>query len=593
MESSLAYVADRPARPSPAAAPRAAAGLRWAALGPALVAVASFAPAGGNGFVNWDDTFNFVENPAIRGVGPRHMAWAWTTVHLGSYQPLGWMAVQLEYAAWGLDPRGYHAASLVLHAVNSSLLYFLILRLLELGRPDLRRDPRLLRAVAAPAAALFAAHPLRAEVVAWASCQFYLLCGTFSLLGVLAYLRGARPGGRNRNGWMATSWLLVLAALLSKPAAAGLPVALLVLDVYPLRRLGPVRWIGAEARRAWAEKGLFLLPGLIVAALAVVAKASDHGLATLAEAGLAERLARAGYAAAFYPIKTLLPDRLTALYPPAREPLAYLGAAAVVLAITAAATATRRRLPALAAAWLAYLVLMAPTSGLIRFGQQVAADRYSYLATIPWYAALAGLLVRGQRPGRRALAVGMGPPVLVVVAALSAMSWRQCRVWHDSIALWTHTIARGAGSDQAHNNLGSALAHEGRDDEAMAEYEAAVRLNPDHAMARFSLGTHFFRRGRLDEAIDQFRAVLRLLPRSDDAHFNLGMALARAGRFDDALPHLAAAGRLRPGAAAPHYYLGAALDALGRRAEARDQYRAALRLQPDHAGARRALGEGR
>ncbi|HWE38079.1 MAG TPA: tetratricopeptide repeat protein [Isosphaeraceae bacterium] len=588
METTFAPVVDPPSRLVPAPANS----LRGAALGPALVAVASFATAAGNGFVNWDDTFNFVENPAIRGLGPRHIAWAWTTVHLGSYQPLGWMAVQAEYAAWGLDPRGYHLTSIALHAINSTLLFFLLLRLLELGRPDLRSDPRLLRGVAAPAAALFAAHPLRAEVVAWASCQFYLLCGFFSLLCVLAYLRGARPEGRHRTGWMAASWLLMLAALLSKPAAAGLPAVLVVLDVYPLRRLGPGRWKTAEARRAWVEKGLFLLPGLAVAALAVVAKAKDQGLATLDETTLPERVGRACFAAAFYPLKTLLPDRLTPLYPPPREALPYVAGAAVVLVVGALAIRSRRRLPALAAAWFAYLVLMAPTSGLIRFGQQVAADRYSYLATIPWYAAFAGLLVRARRPGRRPLVVGMGPPVLVVVAALASMSWRQCLVWHDSVALWSHAINRGAATDLAHNNLGAALASEGREDEAMAEYEAAVRLNPDHAMARFSLGTHLFRLGRLDEAIDQYRAVLRLLPDSYDAHFNLGMTLARAGRFQAALPHFDAARRLRPAAAAPRYYLGAALDALGRRDDAIAHYRDALRLQPDHPGALRALGRG-
>jgi tetratricopeptide (TPR) repeat protein len=591
MHTPDATTADRPAWAEAMASPASPGWLAWAVLGPALVAVAAFAPAAWGGFVNWDDPFNFVENSAIRGLGPKNLAWAWTTMHLGTYQPLGWMVVQAEYAAWGLDARGYHITSIVLHAINSSLLYVLILRLLGVGRPDLVRDPRLARGAAVLTATLFAAHPLRVEVVAWASCQFYLLCGLFAMLCVLAYLRGARPGAPHRARWTAAAWFLMLAALLSKPAAAGLPAALLVLDVYPLRRLGPGRWTGPEARRAWAEKVLFLAPALAFAALAVLAKERDRGLATLGETSVLERLGRAGLATAFYPVKTLLPERLTACYPAPGEPWPYLVGAAAVLGVTAAAIACRRRLPALAAAWAAYLALIAPTSGVIRFGQQVAADRYSYLATIPWYAAAAGLLVRLRRPGRRPLAVGIAPSIVVVVAALAALSWRQCAVWHDSLALWRHAIANGAGSDLAHNNLGSALAHEGRPDEAMAEYEAAVRLNPEHAMARFSLGTHLFRRGRYDEAIAQYRAVLRLIPDSYDARFNLGMTLARAGRFDESLRHFAAACRLRPSAAAPHFYLGAALDALGRRDAARGEYRAALRLQPDHEGARRALGE--
>ena len=165
-----------------------------------LLVVAAFSPCLGNDFVTWDDDKNFLENPSYRGLGWSQIYWAWTSFQIGVYQPLAWMILEAEYVLFGLKPWGYHLTSLILYAIDTVVLFLLTLTLLARCRPDDGRAGTLGPALGAGlAVALFAVHPLRTEVVAWASCQPYLPCALFSMLAVLAYLR-AFPAGQRRAG---------------------------------------------------------------------------------------------------------------------------------------------------------------------------------------------------------------------------------------------------------------------------------------------------------------------------------------------------------------------------------------------------------
>src|SRR5262249_42631508 len=222
-----------------------------------LLVVAAFLPVLGNDFVNWDDQVNFLGNPDFRGLGWPQVRWAWTTFLLGVYQPLAWLLLEAQYVVGGPDPRGYHLVSLLLHAANAVALYALTAALLARCRPHIFLHGPWARALGAGLApALFAVHPLRVEAVAWASCQPYLPCALFSMLAVLAYLRAVDEGPSPRWGWLAASLALAAAAMLSKAVALSLPAVLVILDVYPLRRLGggPGRWLGPSARKVWLEK---------------------------------------------------------------------------------------------------------------------------------------------------------------------------------------------------------------------------------------------------------------------------------------------------------------------------------------------------
>ncbi len=226
-----------------------------------LLVVAAFSPCLRNDFVAWDDDKNFLNNPGYRGLGWVQLRWDWTSFQLGVYQPLAWMILGAESLLWGLRPWGYHLTSLILHALNTVVLLVLTLSLLSRCRPRRERaEPGSSLLDAGLAVALFAVHPLRTEVVAWASCQPYLPCALFSMLTVLAYLRALPEGAPPRRGSLVAAFCLFAAALLSKAVAVSLPAVLLILDVYPLRRLGggPGRWFGPSVRGVWREKLPFL-----------------------------------------------------------------------------------------------------------------------------------------------------------------------------------------------------------------------------------------------------------------------------------------------------------------------------------------------
>src|SRR5437899_1426812 len=267
----------------------------------ALVTFVPFLPTLDNQFVNWDDDDNLVENPHYRGLGWTHLRWMWTTSHIGHYAPLTWMTFGLDYLLWGMNPVGYHLTNLLLHAANAAVFYLVACRILGLALPGpAQRGNVGLAASAAFATLLFAIHPLRVESVAWATERRDVLSGLFYLLALLAYLRAVERESRGR-AWYWGAVGLFACALLSKSIAVSLPVVLLILDVYPLRRLGgSIGWWGAAAQRVYLEKVPFGLMAVVASALAFLANAQLHNTASVEQLSVLGRLGVAAYGLSFY-----------------------------------------------------------------------------------------------------------------------------------------------------------------------------------------------------------------------------------------------------------------------------------------------------
>ena len=570
----------------------------------AAVTALAFLPILQNGFVDFDDAEGLVVNTWIRGLGPANLRWMLTTFHLGHWQPLAWLSFALDYRLWGLDARGFHLSGLLLHAANAGLLAVLAERLLACA--DVPAGRRLAGAVTA--ALLWSVHPLRVESVAWATERRDVLSGFFFLATLLAYVPG--PGRPPRIGWALAGTALTLA---SKASGMVLPALLVLLDVYPLRRVGgAVGWRGRAARRVWLEKVPFVILAGASATVALTAQRSVGALQTLGEVTAAHRAGAAMLQVGFYLWRTLWPVRLLPLYefPLDIGPLQRwaLAGAGTVLALAAAAVVLRHRCPALGAALAAYLIALSPTLGLAQSGPQVAADRYTYLAMMGW-AVLAGAVVAGtaERPWRGALAA------LPVALVLGVLTWRQSTTWRDARTMWARVVAvapdnayghkslgdvaRDAGDlgtaiaeyrraialrplAEAHMNLAAAFAAQRRFDEAFAEYRTALRLNPRYAFAWTSYGATLEDAGRRAEAIAAHRRALAINPDLMEAHVNLGSALDAAGQSDEAMREFAAAIRLRP---TPEAYndLGLLLLRLGRPAEAAAALRQGIALRAD------------
>ncbi len=547
------------------------------------VVIVCFVPVLANDFVLWDDDLNFTDNPSYRGLSWPHLRWMFTTVLGGHYQPLSWVTLGLDYTLWGLDPTGYHLTSLLLHAANAVLCYHLVRALLARAF-DRGSAP----GPAAAGALFFAIHPLRVESVAWASERRDVLSGLFYLATVLAYVRMAaaeRTGGARR--WYLVSLACFVLSLLSKAWGMTLPIVLVLLDVYPLRR--PPRLL---------EKAPYAVLALGAAALAFLAQAQVPAMRTLAEHGPVERAAQAAYGLCFYLWKTLVPRRLDPAYllEGRLDPTAprYLLSVLAVAAITAAALLARRRRPWATVAWASYAVIVSPVLGLVQTGPQIAADRYTYLACLPW-AALAGAAVHRASARRARIA---WPATAAVLALLGVLTFRQARVWRDSRALWDHTLALDPTNWTAYTNRGVARQARGDIDGALADYDMALRYNPGHAEALNDRGIVRFLRGDVDGAIADYFAAIRVRPQYADAHENRGLARQAKGDVDGAMADYSAAIRLNPVYARAYYSRANLWLARGDADAAIADYGEAIRANPryveaynNRAAARRAKGD--
>ena len=590
-----------------------------------LVAFIAFLPTLDNGFVHWDDDANFLGNENYRGLGPSQLRWMLTTfLPGGHYIPLTWLTFGIDYVLWGMNPTGYHLTNLLLHIASVVVFYAVAVRLVAAVAPATGTVPARLGGVLA--ALFFAAHPLRVESVAWVTERRDVLCGLFYLLAVLTYVRTCEAGSedglwRHRSYWMAVGCAAL--ALLSKSMAVSLPVVLLVLDIYPLARLGgQTGWRGVRAWRVWLEKIPFVLLSGAASVMAVMAMTRNQAIVPIDKLRLIDRAAVSVYSLVFYLWKTVVPFNLSPLYalPERVEPLSwpYLGATAIAAALSVVAVWRRRQWPGLLAVWVSYIAILLPVLAIVQAGAQLAADRYTYLASLGWALLVGGVLAGWWARGtaRRVQArrsVILAVAALAVTGGLSALTWRQARVWHDTSTLWSYALATapspiahynlgvfllGRGEvpsavdhfrealvlqpsyGAAHNNLGVAFAQQGDLVKATAHFRQAVVIDPDDGQAQGNLGNALARQGDLREAATHLHRALAINPRDAEAHKNLGNVLAQDGRLDDAVREYQEAVRINPGDPEAYANMGMAFSRQGRRREAIEQFRQALAIQP-------------
>lgn len=552
----------RPRSPATPRRPPRTAGLAAALL---LAAIAAYAPAAGHQFVNIDDPQYVFENPRVTGgLTAGAAAWAFTSSHAGNWHPLTWISHMADVELFGLDAGAHHAVNIAFHAAGTLLLFLALVRLTGAAGPS------------AFAAGLFALHPLHVESVAWIAERKDVLSTCFWLLAMLAYARYA--AARSARGYAMVTAAFAC-ALLSKPTAVTLPLALLLVDAWPLAR--------RDRRAAILEKLPWLAMSAAVGVITILVQGRAGAVSPLDALPLSTRVANAGLAYVSYIRMMIWPSDLAPLYPyDVSQPAATAaGAWLVVAAVTALVIRFRREAPAAAMGWAWYLITLVPMIGLIQVGIQPRADRYTYVPMIGLFVAIAwlarDLAARLALPRRAVQAAAVA-----VLAALGVLTWRQTGVWRDSITLWTHAV-EAHGNVAARANLGQALSVAGRWHEALPVLEEAVRANPRHPEAHQHLGFALDTLGHPDLAIDHFREAVRLRPAYLEAHGNLGVALAQRGDLEAALVHLREVLRLDPSSARGRANLALALATLGdidaqrgNRDAALAAYREALSLAP-------------
>jgi tetratricopeptide (TPR) repeat protein len=570
-------------------------------------------------FITLDDSLYVTGNPVVKsGLTWSGVAWAFTTAHAANWHPLTWLSHMLDVSLFGLDAGSHHLTSLVLHIASTLLLFRVMFRMTgALGR-------------SAFVAALFGVHPAHVESVAWIAERKDVLSTLFWWLTIWAYVRYVR-----RPVWSRYALVIVIFAcgLMTKPMLVTLPLVLLLLDVWPLKRASS--WISLVR-----EKLPLLVLVLISSVVTVVVQRSGGAVVEVGRLPIYARVENAVVSYAAYLGKAFWPVSLCVFYPfPSSIALGQVGLAlCVLLGVTIAAIAFRRRYPYLLVGWLWYLGTLVPVIGLVQVGEQSMADRYTYVSFVGIFIAvawglpdlIAGVIGSAREAARRRADVVLGLVAMLVIGVLTGVARIQVSYWIDDLTLWRHVVEVVPTSAVAEANLGGILGRSGKWDEARTHFEQALRLNPDlnlgrqslavadheigleltrqgkvgqaaaayresirakpdFAVAHHDLGLALFSQGLMEDAIREDSEAIRLEPRLESAWNNRGLALASTHRLAEALSDFTEAVRLAPGVDYAHLNRGLVLREMGRLEEARREFADALRINPRNQAAIQAL----
>ncbi len=570
---------------------------RFVALGVALAAACPFLGTIHAEFVDWDDGISIFDNPHIRSLDASALHWMFTDVTYNPrFMPLTWLGWAITYHFVGLEPAAYHLGNVLLHAANAALVFALIRGLFN----HISGQATGVSTLCAGAAALFwAVHPLRSEPVAWATDRSYEQSLLFALLAVLLYFYSARhEGPRRRLYWGSVASFV--ACVLTYPACLGAAMVPLILDFYPLRRIGPGR---AAMLRLAAEKVPFFAAAGIGLAITLASRASAPAslglgpLVTLETFDWFRAAMKAFYVWTYYVWRPLFPVNLSPVYTdlldfdPWSPP--FLGSAVIVVLVTTLAVRMRTKAPGVAAIWLSHLALLAPVLGVT---ERLAypSDRYSYAQGICWAVVIAYLLRRvilsAPSLARTVAVVGASA---VILGTLGFMARAQAAIWNDSVSLFTHIIG-SLGDDTYRYNIYWRLGrhHMKRGDWAAAAegFNKTLEGIPRHFEALRLRGVLELHGGQPMRAAADLATALEI---RDDAEVRMQFALALAlqGRTADAIEHLQQAVGLSPELFEARRHLAIALANAGRRAEAVRHAEAALELNPNEPGAIKLLQE--
>ncbi|HEY6065173.1 MAG TPA: tetratricopeptide repeat protein [Thermoanaerobaculia bacterium] len=543
--------------------------------------MATFGSVLGNGFTNYDDTDYVVRNPAVRaGLTWAGARWAFTTGWASNWHPLTWLSHMADVTLFGMNPAGHHATNLLLHLINTVLLFLFLENL----------TGRSMRS--AFVAALFAVHPAHVQSVAWVAERKDVLSTLFWLATSWAYVAWVRRKSFSRY---LRVLLFFAAGLMSKPMLVSLPVVLLLLDVWPLGRLGAE----ARARPGVAASRLQLLvekaPLFLMAATASVVtffvQQAGGAVRSIEKIPFDGRLENALVSAVRYLKMLFWPSRLAVFYPHPGTSLptsAVVGAALMLAAICAAVVVLRRRAPYLFVGWGWFLVTLLPVIGLIQVGDQAMADRYTYVPFIGLFIAIAwgaSELSSGLRVPRPAFSAAGA----VAVLALAAASYLEVRHWRSSETLFLHAIEATKDNPVAHNNLAEYYNGLERPAEALPHALEAARIRPNEPSAFVNVGHSYFLLNRLDEAERYFRSGLRIDPGNAIASNDLARVHFVRGDIPGAIRLYTAAVAGSPLWSEPSRRLAVARLMVGQTAAAEADLETAVRIDPSDREARMLL----
>jgi protein O-mannosyl-transferase len=555
-----------------------------------------FFPAIQNDFVNYDDPENITANSHVqRGIKWESVQREFTGEDKTAlWAPVTMLSHALVWQIVGIKPWGHHLANVLLHAINTGLVFLVLRKLTGATWRSLF------------VAALFGMHPLRVESVAWVTERKDVLSTTFWMLTLWAYARFVEESKAEKGKpiiFYVSALVFYALGLMSKPMLVTVPFLLLLLDYWPLRR-NEERGEGREiSNRGWswtwliAEKAPFLVLAAGTSAVTFFFQNRGGAVATLASVPLICRIENVPVSYCRYLGKLFWPLDLTVFYPhPGHWPMGMVLASSLLLmGVSIAAITLRRQYPYVLIGWFWFVGTLVPVIQLVQAGLQSMADRFVYVPLIGILLVLtwgACELTRHWRYQKSFLSI----TAVAVILFCIPLTRKQIGYWKDSETLFMHATAVTENNCLAENNLGVALASKGRWDEAIKHYQKGLAMDPfleivpNHADTYNNLGLALIQKGQVEEAITHLQSSLKCRPDFAEAHNSLGLALLRVGRADEAAGYFQRALEIDPGHLEAQHNLGAVLLQKGLVDQAIVCFEKVVQIRPDHAEAHYNLG---
>lgn len=544
---------------------------------PALLLIITFITyfqVTGHAFISYDDAAYITENPQVRsGLNCNSVKWAFTSLGISYWHPMTWISHMIDYQLYGGNPFGHHMTSIVLHLLNTLLLFSLLFYTTKQYWRSLF------------VAAVFALHPLHVESVAWAAERKDLLSTFFLMLTLLCY--SAAVTRKNRTVFALAIAFYIL-GLMSKPMLVSLPLVLLVWDYWPLNRYNSH---GDRTGTLIREKLPFFFLAFLTSLITYYAQVKVGTVMSAEAAPLSLRVLNALSSCLNYIGKMFWPQNLAVIYPlPLTIPVMHgLVSGLALLGISVIVYRYRKGRRYLTAGWGWYLITLLPVIGIVQVGVQAMADRYTYTTQIGLYIMIAwGIADRLETYRYKYALASVGG--IIVISALTAGTWMQLPYWKDSITLFSHAARSVENNNIAYRILGNNYAKSGDVPAAIAALSEAVKIEPDDPIAQVDLGVALVQQKRYDEAMYHLRTALALDPRNDNAYYNLGVLLAYENRYEDAIESYRQALRINPEKEGARANLGAALFHMGNFDEAIYNFQEALKADPDNEAVKNYLG---
>lgn len=510
-----------------------------------LVLLVVYWPVLNSDFISYKDpTYVTANDLAKQGLGPHALITAFKSTTGGLWQPMATLSHMADCTLFGMNSKGHHFSNLLIHIANVLILFILLVRLTGSGWRS------------ALAASLFALHPLNVEPVAWVSERDSLLNMFFWLLCLHSYLGYTR---KLHIGRYLLTFLLFVLSLMSKPMGITIPFTMLLLDYWPLRRIGhPGRNLADSLRWLVLEKLPFFGVSVAFVFLTMATQTLNGVTAFVGHRSPYDLLTHVLFNYARYIDKMVNPTHLSVLYPRITGPLSInetMFSLVVLVLISSLVVRGWKDKPYLPIGWLWFLLTLLPVAGIVTVGHFDIADRFAYIPLIGLFIALSwglGDLVRGSKSLFYAtIAIG-----LAVCLLLGFLTRIQAGHWKNGYPLFSQAVENTRGNYLMHESLAHELITMGRFEEAISHLAESIRIMPAYPNTRINLGLTLYQTGRHAEGIQVLTETAKLFPQSAEIQCDLGVMLAGEGKKEEAIRHLTEAVRLDPRQAKAHYHLG-------------------------------------